>query len=103
MAARAAGFRVVSCYFETSLKAALARNSRRRGKAVIPVPGVIGTYKRIEAPCSAEGFDELMVVTIGQNGEFHVEDRGDLQPAAPRESAEPAREPTANPAGQERY
>lgn len=91
-AARTAGFHVVSCYFETSLKAALARNSRRSGKAVIPVPGVIGTYRRIEAPCKAEGFDELLVVTIGQNGEFHVEDRGDLQQNAPRKSPAPARE-----------
>jgi hypothetical protein len=81
---------VVSCYFETSLKAALVRNARRSGKAVIPVPGVIGTYRRIEAPCKAEGFDELLVVTIGQNGEFHVEDRGALQPNAPRRSAAPA-------------
>jgi hypothetical protein len=96
LAARAAGFRVVSCYFETSLRAALARNSRRSGKAVIPVPGVIGTYKRIEAPSKAEGFDGLLVVTIGQDGEFQVEDRSALQPDAPQKSA--AREPTANPA-----
>jgi predicted ABC-type ATPase len=97
LAARAAGFRVVSCYFETSLKAALARNARRGGRAVIPVPGVIGTFKRIEAPSSAEGFDELLVVSIGQNGDFHVENRSALQPDAPQDNTEPASEPAVKP------
>ncbi len=98
VAARAAGFRVVSCYFETSLKAALARNARRTGKAVIPVPGVIGTYKRIEPPSVAEGFDELLVVTIAQNGDFQVEDRSAIQPDSPGQNTTPAQEPITRPA-----
>ena len=45
--ARAAGFRVVACYFRCGLKEALGRNRRRPPGAVIPVPGVIATYKKL--------------------------------------------------------
>jgi hypothetical protein len=30
---------------------------------VIPVPGVVGTLKRLERPVPEEGFDEIHVVT----------------------------------------
>lgn len=62
-AAKAAGFRVAGYFFETTVKDALRRNAKRVGKAVIPVPGVIGTFKRLEPPAWSEGFDELYRVT----------------------------------------
>src|SRR5438046_8333854 len=49
-AAKQARFRVIGYYFETTVRDALRRNALRSGGAVIPVPGVIGTYKRIERP-----------------------------------------------------
>jgi predicted kinase len=61
--ARAAGFRVIGYFFDTPLRTALARNKARSGGAVIPVPGVIGTHKRMERPTIEEGFDELHVIT----------------------------------------
>jgi hypothetical protein len=61
-AARAAGFRVAGYWFRADLRTALARNAQRPGKAKIPVPGVIGTFKRIEPPSLSEGFDELYEV-----------------------------------------
>jgi predicted kinase len=62
-AAKSAGFRVVAYFFETTVKDALRRNAKRAGKAVIPIPGVIGTFKRLVEPGWAEGFDEIYRVT----------------------------------------
>jgi hypothetical protein len=45
-----------------TLREAIGRNSRRPGKQAIPVPGVIGTYKRLQPPAMEEGFDELYTV-----------------------------------------
>jgi predicted kinase len=61
-AAKAAGFRVTGYFFDVELKEALRRNGTREGTAKIPVPGVIGTWKRLERPELSEGFDELVVV-----------------------------------------
>jgi predicted kinase len=70
--ARAAGFRVVSYYFETDMPGALQRNARREGKARVPAPGVYGTRSRLEPPTVEEGFDELYVVRIAPGGDFDV-------------------------------
>lgn len=71
--ARAAGFRVTGYYFRTELRAAIARNKRREGKRAIPVPGLIGTFKRLQAPTIGEGFDELFSVELTTEGLFVVE------------------------------
>jgi predicted kinase len=79
--ARAAGFRVVAYYFRCGLKEALGRNRRRPPGAVVPVPGVIATYKKLQPPSWAEGFDEIRVVSSNEANEFTVEEwtkeRGD--------------------------
>lgn len=77
-AAKAAGFRAVGYFFETTVKDALRRNAKRAGKAVIPIPGVIGTYKKLQAPAWSEGFDELYRVT------HRAEDDGFVVTAEPR-------------------
>lgn len=71
--ARAAGYRVVGYYFRTEPRAAIARNKLRQGKAVIPIPGILGTYKKLEEPRPDEGFDELYTVTLTPANEFLVE------------------------------
>jgi predicted kinase len=71
-AAKQASFRVAGYFFETSIRDALRRNAKRAGGAVIPVPGVIGTFKRLERPTWAEGFDELYTVRHGENDAFEV-------------------------------
>jgi predicted kinase len=82
--ARAAGFRVVACYFRCGLREALWRNQRRPAGAVIPVPGVIATFKKLQPPSWAEGFDEIRVVSINSANEFVVEEwtkeKGDSPP-----------------------
>jgi predicted kinase len=74
--ARSNGFRVVCYYFHSPVKEALARNSRRTGKARIPEKGILGTYKRLQVPDPAEGFDLLYHVYIDEAGCF-VEERLD--------------------------
>jgi predicted kinase len=71
-AAREARFRVIAYFFETAVRDALRRNAQRTGAAVIPVPGVLGTYKRLERPAFIEGFDEIHTVTHGETGAFVV-------------------------------
>jgi predicted kinase len=71
-AAKQAAFRVIGYFFETTVRDALRRNKQRAGGAVIPVPGVIGTFKRLERPAWAEGFDELYTVTHGEGDAFVV-------------------------------
>lgn len=75
--ARAAGFRVVGYFFRTEPRAAIARNNLREGRARIPIPGLLGTYKKLEEPRLDEGFDELNLVTLTAEGGF------DVRPLAP--------------------
>jgi predicted kinase len=71
--ARAAGYRVVGYFFRTETRAAIARNKLRQGKAVVPIPGILGTYKKLQEPRMDEGFDELYAVTLTPSNEFVVE------------------------------
>jgi predicted kinase len=70
-AAKAAGYRVTGYFFETALKAAIARNVRRAGKT-IPIPALVRAFKRLEPPQTDEGFDELYLVTLSAGNEFAV-------------------------------
>lgn len=70
--ARAAGFRVVAYFFETSLRDAIRRNNQRRGKKRIPIPAIAGTFRKLQAPTAAEGFDELYTVDISADDKFNV-------------------------------
>ncbi len=40
--------------------------------AAIPVPGVRGTFKRLERPAWTESFDEFYTVTHGEDASFIV-------------------------------
>ena len=71
--AKAAGFRVVCYYFRTETRAAIARNRLRQGKAVVPIPGILGTYKKLQEPRMDEGFDALYAVTLTPANDFVVE------------------------------
>lgn len=71
--ARAGSFRVLGYFFEPRVEQALSWNRQRGGKAVIPVPGLLGTLKRLERPQVVEGFDELYKVHVDQTGQFIIE------------------------------
>ena len=62
--ARAARFRVVCYFFETEVHEAIVRNSQRTGKELIPIAGIKGTFKKLQAPTYSEGFDLIYIVKI---------------------------------------
>ena|SRR5581483_10031389 len=70
--AKAAGFRVIGYYFKPEVRRAIKWNSLRPGKQAIPVPGLLGTMKKMEKPTMEEGFDELYEVTIDAANQFVV-------------------------------
>jgi hypothetical protein len=61
-AARAAGFRVVAYWLPATPRSAIARNAQRPERWRVPVPAILGTYKRIVPPRLEEGFDAVRVV-----------------------------------------
>jgi predicted kinase len=75
--AKAGGFRVIGYYFLPDIRGSLHRNSRRTGARAIPVKGILGTYKRLEAPRHEEGFDVLYSVQINAADEFIVAELAD--------------------------
>ena len=75
--AKTAGFRVVGYYFRSDIESALGRNRERVNAARIPDRGVLGTYKKLEKPQRAEGFDDLFYVQIDPTGRFQVEEWAD--------------------------
>jgi predicted kinase len=74
--AKSFGFRITGYYFPAVVKDVLARNKQRTGKAVIPVPGIFGSLKRLQPPTLDEGFAKLYNVSINEANEFVVEERG---------------------------
>jgi predicted kinase len=72
-------FRVIGYYFHTDVAAAIARNARRSGKEHIPVPGIRGTYKKMERPSYEEGFDEIYQVELTEYG-FRVTPTPEVEP-----------------------
>jgi predicted kinase len=72
--AKAAGFRIIGYYFQSTVQEAIRRNSQRVGKAIIPIKGIWGTYKRLQAPGLEEGFDMLYNVSINSTNEFVVQE-----------------------------
>lgn len=72
-AAKKAGFRTTAYYFQTDLRAAIARNGKRGNKKALPVPAVIRSFKRMQVPTKEEGFDALYNVTLNAENQFTVE------------------------------
>ena len=66
--AKAAGFRLVACWFDAAPADALARNARRSGRAHVPVTAILGTHKRLVVPRPEEGFDAVWRVALGAGG-----------------------------------
>src|SRR5215472_14673700 len=60
--ARAAGFRVIAYFFETTLAEAMRRNNQRSGKQKIPAIALAATSRKLQPPRWEEGFDEIYTV-----------------------------------------
>jgi hypothetical protein len=52
----------VACFFETTVKDAVARNRLREGKARVPDVVIYVAARKLVAPSIAEGFDEIRVI-----------------------------------------
>jgi len=74
LAAKDNKFRVVGYYFQSVLEDCIQRNAQRHGKQVIPVPGILATYKKLVLPHWDEGFDALYFVKMGANYSFIVQE-----------------------------
>ena len=71
-AAQTLGYDIVSYYFDTDLRSAIARNHQRQGKAKIPVVGIKTKFKQLEVPQYSEGFSDIYQVHIVSNGQFGI-------------------------------
>jgi predicted kinase len=67
-AARLHKFTIIGYYFKTDVGAAIARNAQRSGKELVPIPGIRGTFRKLEPPRYEEGFDALYRVEITNQG-----------------------------------
>ena len=65
-------FKIVGYYFQSNLEDCKLRNQQR--ERVIPLVGLLSTYKKIELPNYQEGFDKLFYVKIDANNLFVVEE-----------------------------
>jgi predicted kinase len=72
--AKPAGFEITGYYFQSHLVDALQRNQLRQGKMMIPEKGVMAKSHAMQRPSYAEGFDRLYYVSMGEDGEFVVEE-----------------------------
>jgi predicted kinase len=76
--ARALGMRPVLYWFAPDVKASLARNAARAGKARVPDVAIHATRKRLAPPDRAEGFAAVYEVSATPEGGFTVVPRPDL-------------------------
>jgi predicted kinase len=72
--AKANHFQIKAYYFDSSLEECQQRNSQRQGKGIIPIAGLLGTYKRLILPSWEEGFDAIYSVKLDINNSFKVEE-----------------------------
>ena len=72
--AKAQGFQVLAYYFNSELADCKQRNSQRHGKKVIPLVGILSTYKKLTLPSYSEGFDAIYSVKTRPNYSFIVEE-----------------------------
>ena len=61
-AARRAGVPVRAVWVDTPLPVCLERNLARVGRARVPLPGILGTRRRLVPPDAGERFDRVDVV-----------------------------------------
>ena len=80
--ARPARFAIHGYYFQASLRECLSRNERREESARVPAKGIVATYKKLQMPSFAEGFDRLFSVSLAAGGRFVVEEWSEDVPGA---------------------
>jgi predicted kinase len=71
--ARAAGYRVICYYFDTTATRAIYRNNRRPVAERIPPGAIVATEQHLRPPQAEEGFDAIYRVSLKNTGGFAVE------------------------------
>jgi predicted kinase len=71
--AKAARFKMVGYYFQSTIEDCLRRNSERSEDSRVPVVAIVSTVKKLELPSLDEGFDQLFSVRL-EDGRFVVEE-----------------------------
>jgi predicted kinase len=72
--AKANHFQIKAYYFDSSLEECQQRNSQRQEKGIIPIAGLLGTYKKLILPSWEEGFDAIYSVKLDIKDSFKVEE-----------------------------
>jgi predicted kinase len=67
-------FRVVGYYFPPDLEGCKRRNFQRHPQQIIPLVGVLATYKKLVIPTWEEGFDALYSVEIDRDRSFIIKE-----------------------------
>src|SRR5439155_15027187 len=66
---RRCGARVIAYYFEVPVRAAIARNAKREGRARVPNVAIFSAQKKLVPPAAEEGFDEIHVIRTEEKNE----------------------------------
>ena len=74
MTAKSQGFQVLGYYFDSGLSDCKQRNNQREGKKVIPLVGILSTYKKLVLPSYEEGFDGIYSIKTCADYSFKVEE-----------------------------
>ncbi|MDG5815315.1 hypothetical protein QA601_09510 [Chitinispirillales bacterium ANBcel5] len=61
--AKQAGYEIIGCFFDITLKEALKRNNRRAYKECIPEVGIRATFKKLQIPNLQEGYNKLFRIS----------------------------------------
>ncbi|BAY62058.1 hypothetical protein NIES22_21250 [Calothrix brevissima NIES-22] len=72
--AKSQGFKIVGYYFQAALEDCKQRNNQRLPKQIVPLVGLLATYKKLVLPTWAEGFDAIYTVKSELNYSFIVEE-----------------------------
>ncbi|MDZ8186280.1 MAG: ATP-binding protein [Nostoc sp. ChiSLP02] len=68
------GFRVLGYYFDSKLEECKQRNSQRPHEQIVPLVGLIATYKKLVLPSWEEGFNTIYSVKNNLNSSFAIEE-----------------------------
>ena len=74
-AAKAYRFKVTGYFFNSDIQKAIERNNTRTAREVVSIVGIRATYKKVQLPTIQEGYDELFMVILRNNG-FYIEQTG---------------------------
>ncbi|MBE9170955.1 ATP-binding protein [Pleurocapsales cyanobacterium LEGE 06147] len=72
--AKSNNFRLIGYYFQSNLENCKQRNEKRHPQQIVPLVGILATYKKLIKPNYQEGYDALYYVKFGTNYSFIVEE-----------------------------